>query len=446
MLCNSVRKVGALTLALGTFIGTAQAQPWVGQLVGYTEGQNSSIVQGPVTPACVPIELFTGNGNGTAPNDDAWTKAITFLNTHSGGNGCIAFGAGKYRFNNAATATYTNASRQAISVVGAGADATVLYFPNATDGLVLNMGASPSPAFHLRGISITSAAAVGTQKTGLIVTDSTTGWGGDATSSSIDDVTIRPDNTLQSTPSFGWFNGASFTGVGQVNVHGLTLLGVATKDASGHHNGGYGVGLQFQGNGLNGYNPYAVALNFDQLYVQAWNLGVLYGNWVQGVAISNSNIQQNVYGIQTGIYPGSPPGMEQPLLGQLSVTNSQIATYNNAVSFQTGIAATLFSNNLIMIAPNSAGIICAPCGGLIATGNTFSGPGPVTGPVASIGIMDSSPQSGAVLVTGNLFTLLDTGFASSTDVKTCNVQSNIYHVVNHWTSSFGTCTIGGGSP
>ena len=206
---------------MGMFIGTAQAQTigygLKGQFAGYNANGTNLVA---VTPSCVPIELFGGAGDGTTDNLTPWNNLIASFGTNSG---CVAFGAGKYKFTGAATAVYSNTTRQAISVFGAGADTSVLYFPNATDGLVFTMGATASPALpsarhfdHFR--------RRGDRKTALIVTDSTTGVGRDGTSHSIDDVTIRPDNTLQNT--LGWFNGASFTGVSQLNVHGFTLFGV----------------------------------------------------------------------------------------------------------------------------------------------------------------------------------------------------------------------------
>ena len=176
-------------------------------------------------------------------------------------------------------------------------------------------------------------------------------------------------------------------------------------------------------------------LNFDQIYVQFFNLGVMSGSWIQGVTISNSNINFNTFGLQT---PSGAGGV----LGQLSVTNSQFANYSNNVTFLTGVAATMFSNNLLLIRNNTSGIICQPCGSLTATGNTFEGE---ASPSGSAGIVDFA-GSGAVIVTGNVFTLLTSGFSSNTGATTCNVQSNIYHVVTNPIYNGGSCTIGGGTP
>src|SRR5262249_12669485 len=80
---------------------------------------------------CLTLETYGGAGNGTTDNSAAYGSAMSAIGTS---NGCISFGPGTYRFNSNGLSK-TLAAGQAMTLRGAGAESTILLFPNAGDGL-----------------------------------------------------------------------------------------------------------------------------------------------------------------------------------------------------------------------------------------------------------------------------------------------------------------------
>jgi hypothetical protein len=76
--------------------------------------------------------LDYGGGVGAIDNAPALSAALSALPSTGGS---IIFPAGKFQFNSAVS--FTLDANQSVSVVGAGMDATVLYWPN-TDGIVFS--------------------------------------------------------------------------------------------------------------------------------------------------------------------------------------------------------------------------------------------------------------------------------------------------------------------
>ena len=428
--CVSVGSGGNLidagaACATGTGSGTVAAAT-VGQIAQYSGTTTVAGIN--VVPAknggppCPNLEQFGGAGDGSTDNTAALNAAFASFGSSSG---CVGFGAGTYIFDSAISFSYSGSATQSITLRGVGQDVSILKWPNATNGLAFTMAGAARPSFHISDLSFTSAATPGSHS--AFSANNVQALQGDYPQSNITNVTFRGDNLSVLTDC--WDNAVTLTGVSIVNIEGVVAFGCPTGSPI---SGGTGNGIVVQGN--TGIPSYAVVINIDHTYLQYFQTGFVYGSYIQGVTIANSNINFNTFGIQSS-------SSETGVLGQLSVSNTQISNFSNNVTTNTAIASINFSNDLFLIANGTAGIVCSPCAGGTIVGNTFEGSASPTG---STGIFVGT-NGGPLMISGNDFTLLATAINASAGSSHCNIQSNAYLANTSNVGNFGTCTAGGGS-
>jgi nitrous oxidase accessory protein NosD len=312
------------------------------------------------------------------------------------------------------------------TIIGEGADVTVLRFDSGISGPAIILGANDQ-SIHVRDLSIVSAG-IPASTIGLsiaLITDS----GSTPTQSDITGVTIRGSDGYAKTNSFGTL--FSLSGVSNVTFINDNFIGTSGGAAFATSSGPTCVKL------VGTANSPPVQFNFLAVQANYCSAGIYYGKYVQGVSVSSSNFVGNHYGI---LIDSGQIGNDQ-----LAVSTSQ---FNNGAadiivkSLIDGV--TITGNDFYSITSGGVGIALNQVDSYAIVGNTFIG-------------INSTDQNAITIggglggtVTGNQFKgpsfanciLLDKGSSGA------NVQSNSYvgscvHVKNLGGSAN---TVGGGSP
>src|SRR5260221_7460249 len=147
---------------------------------------------------------FGGKGDGTTDNTAAFNSAAALL--PSGGN--LYFHPGKFKFNSSPSYTYSG-SKSSLTIVGAGADDTTLFFPSG-DGITLN-ASSAGHTFHFRDLTLTTGSA----GSGSAIVANNSVLLGAFGQNDITRVTIRGDDGYSITDY--WSNGIVINGFSNVN-------------------------------------------------------------------------------------------------------------------------------------------------------------------------------------------------------------------------------------
>jgi hypothetical protein len=313
-------------------------------MMGFTQagaGATARTVDAKLKDAFLCITDFGGAGDNATDNAAPLNRALAAL---TGTGGCIFFPPGKYRFT-AAVSFNLPAGIFSVALIGAGQDATVLTWPNAAGGMAFNY-AGISSSVHLRDLTLTSGVTSGGNAITLNQALSVVNVGVAATSD-IYRVTLRGDDGYRLTNY--WTTGLLISNVSAVQVDNLTIAGSSTQQ---------GIGASITGLSISG--TYAVLLDIAKSNFVGLATGLLYGSYVQGVTIDQTNFTF----VTTGI--GSA-ALETGALVQLSVTNSQFnpGTISGGVGIntQTIIGGLQILNNFFVIGgPSQFGIIVGQAG------------------------------------------------------------------------------------
>jgi hypothetical protein len=180
--------------------------------------------------------------------------------------------------------------------------------------------------------------------------------------------------------------------------------------------GGYstsGIGVAFSG--LPSSMTYAGVINVLNSSFNLLNVGMLYGSYIQGVTVSQSNFTGCEYGIASN-------SSETGVLSELQVTNSQF-NCRLGIALSAGIDGVGIANNLVLVPDGGIGIdLSGTSIGLSITGNTFDGIG-----AGAVGI--NAMASNALNIVGNQFsnfTGRGYGLVVGAPVANVSVQSNIF--------------------
>jgi hypothetical protein len=264
---------------------------------------------------------------GVSDSTTAFNSAASAVSS----TGSIEFPAGKFRFNSALSLTLPN-SLASVTVKGQGQDVTTLFWPNAAGGLTINYVNALNTA-HVRDLSFTTGQAGG--GTGLTFTSSAVSQG--IPVSDIYRVTLRGDDGYNVADY--WSTGVLSHNVSNLNVDGLMVQGVGSTGSGTLH----GIGMQSEG--APALPGYAVVVNVAKGVFQNLNTGILYGSYLQGLTVDQTNFTI----VQNGIISNAS---ETGTLGQLAVTNSQFGLFNNVgggIVTATAIAQTQIANNFFFI-------------------------------------------------------------------------------------------------
>jgi hypothetical protein len=279
----------------------------------------------PAAAACANILVYGGDPAGVADNDAAFAAAVA---NPSVNGPCVYFPAGTYKFAAQAVINITLAQKTA-RIVGDGKDLSKLTWTGgggiqinsnqrqsrvAVDGLTLLTGSSNA------GVGIDIEFSVHNNTFGSSIFRE-----------------LRIAGIVNQTNY--WGAAIKINGLSQVNYDGLDLYG---------QNSGLGIGL---GGGLcldlegsssnNSFIHNVVNSNFF-----GCDAGILYGQYVQGLTVVNSNFVNNINGIRVVASSGAATQ------SQLSVTNSQLDNNGDNILLAGGNNA-LISNNFFAILPNT---------------------------------------------------------------------------------------------
>lgn len=384
----------------------------------------SLIVAGPVYAQCVSITSYNGNGN----NSSALAAAFAALPTYGG---CISFPAGKYQFNTSVSLSLVG-SISSLTLVGAGADSTILYFPS-TSGITVNTN-SDTQSVHVRDVTFSTGTAGG--QTALTVTNAQPQVGA-LYGSDIFRTTFRGDDG--GALNEYWGTGVDILGQSNVNFDSVNFFGNGT--------GTGGVGISLSGNkNAKGVWYYGLVYNIAKCGFLWTNVGIEIVTYVQGVAVTQSNFTN---GVNSGIW-AQPNGYglnELAVTGgnQFAVGGPNDTSPGNDIIIQQPINNLIVSGNLFFVPPGGSGIFLdstpATGGYGSITNNIFeSGQGGI-GPYG-IYVETSNPNT---VVTGNVFEDLTTGI-DLVGTSGWNVQANTYLAVGTHVAAIGSNSVGVATP
>lgn len=319
-------------------------------------------------------------------------------------------------------------STASITIEGAGADVSILKWA-AGGGFQVNYS-GPGNSAHIRNLSIvTGTTATGN---GLVLYQNASSIPNPANSalSEISGVAIRGSDGYAATNY--WNTGIYISGVSNVNIVGSSITG----QGAGYTTVGTGISI------IGTSAAQGVQYNIVGSAIQYVGTGLLYGNYVQGVAVAQSNFTGDNYGIVV-----NTPAQGQD---QLTITGSQFNCKTIGIYDQIGIAGLSIYGNYIIVPYTTgstvAGVQLASVFGASITSNVIQRIG--SSNTNTNGVIIQGGGTIAGVITGNVLANLYTGIWLTTASSNINVQSNAYtgntnsNVLNQGTGN----TVGGGSP
>lgn len=370
------------------------------------------------TGACTDITAY----GGSPANPDNRAALAAALNAIWGSGGCVSFPAGRFTFASNFKFVLPNGSAS-ITLTGAGADVTQLYWPTGGGLTIDYVGAENS--VHLRNMALTTGSVgVGS----AVLLNQTKGNVGVADNALSDffDITIRGADGYSQNDY--WDRAVEINQISNVNLVGLVISG---PGGSAYSTKGIGVLLEGSTN-----NP-AVVFNVTGATFDYLSQGIVYGQQVQGLTVSQSNFVGDGYGIYI---PRNISGLDQ-----LTVVGSQFNCATGGIYVGSSLSNTLFSANLFIVPNTGRGIYLQQAYLYSVTGNSFNIGGP-PGNVYPIGIEVGSTAGGGT-ITGNLFDNMVAAIVLDRTSTGANVQSNEYSNDLIKVKNLGTGnTVGGGTP
>jgi nitrous oxidase accessory protein NosD len=311
------------------------------------------------------------------------------------------------------------------SLVGAGADVSVVNFTGSSGGLAFDY-LGPNNSVHVRDLSLVTAA--GGSATGLslvqtvAVADPALG-----ALSDVRGVTLR--GSLAAPATEYWATAISVSGVSNVNFSGLNIVG---PTGAAYSSTGNGIALS----GSTGAP--AVAFNVTGSNFNYLGTGIVYGSAVQGLTVAQSNFTGDAYGI---LVAAGGSGLDQ-----LAVSGSQFNCQNEGILAQSWVPNTLIQGNLFIVPNTGVGIQLNAAGLYSLSGNSFNTGSATAGAVYPIGVVLTASNAPGV-ITGNSFDHMNVGVVLQAGTGAVNVQSNTYSNTATSVSNAGTGNlVGGGSP
>jgi len=372
-----------------------------------------------VSAQCISITSYGGSGNGTTNNSPALSSAFAAL---PAGGGCISFPAGSFLFSTPVSLSYpAGGGVYSLTLLGSGQDSTTLSWA-ASNGITINTTASRQ-TIHVRDMTFGTSSAG--NYTALQINNSLPM--GIVTASDISHVYFRGNDGGQETEY--WGIGINDVGLPDMYFDTDTFVG-----PSGVPGGGIAISL----NGNSNVSPnYAVIFDISKCGFFQVHTGLQIGNWIQGVAVTQSNFTGGTNGIVV-----EPLTDGANSLSELAITGgNQFNTFGDQISIQQPTQNVVLNGNLLFIQKGFSGVA------FVATGtsfqntfvnNVFQGlPGGGTG-------IYVGAHSTASVVTGNVFDSLDIGvqlqYASGWTVDSNNYTGVTVSVANPTGNSVGVAT------
>jgi len=371
------------------------------------------------TGACTDITAY----GGSPANPDNRAALAAALNASAGGGACVSFPPGQFTFAGNFKFVMPNGNAS-ITLTGAGADVTQLYWPTGGGLTIEYVGADNS--VHLRNVSLTT----GSTGIGSALVLNQTNGDVDAADNALNDLV---DVTIRGADGYSqndyWDRAVEINQISNVNLVGLVISG---PGGAAYSNRGVGVVLEGSSN-----NP-AVVFNVTGGSFNYLSKGIVYGQQVQGLSVSQSNFVGDDYGIYV------PPNISG--LDQLTVAGSQFNCATGGIYVGSSLSNTLFSANLFIVPNTGRGIYLQQAYLYSAVGNSFNIGSSAKGSDYPIGIEAGSTAGGGTII-GNLFDNMVTAIMLDRSSTGANVQSNEYSNDSTKVKNLGTGNIvGGGTP
>jgi hypothetical protein len=413
--------VGKIGAVVGIAVCTSIAAAQTATLRPDPSGAGHSVSSG-AAPAqsCPSIETY-GGSTGRADNAPALVAALA---ASSGEGHCVSFPPGRFTFAAAVTFRLPDGSASA-TLRGAGADVTELSWP-AGGGLTVEFVGQDN-SVHVRDLSLTTGTAGAGRALVLRQSADLGGSPADNALSDVSAVTIRGADGYAVTDY--WETGVVIVGVSNVDLTGLVVTGPGGEAYASH-----GQGVVLEGSA----GDPLVVVNIAGATFNYLLKGLVYGNQVEGVTVSQSNFTGDDYGIFV------PPGLSG--LDQLAVTASQFNCARAGVYVGSHTSNTLFSSNLFIVPNTGTGVLLELAYLYSAVGNAFNSGSASMTQSHPVGI-DIGPTAGGGTVTGNLFDNMAAAVVLEKGSTGGNVQSNEYSNDPVTVRNLGSGNhVGGGSP
>lgn len=351
LLMNSTAGPVPLTqnaIVAGNVVSAIYSTRYASFLVGYSVPQNTYPV--------IDVVAYGAVGDGATINN---TAIQTALNAAAPGN-MIRFPCGVYKMT--AQPVVTVAAGKHLTVQGSGPDCTVLYMSGGVGGLTINYGSVYSSA-DVNDMTFTTDQVGG--QTGLTIQSlgvpplaQADNYG---PTNTIRNVNFRGFNQYGADTNY-WGVAFNDVSVSNVDIIGGVCNGVSTAG------GPPTFGTCYSLNGNPATQIYAVIINFFGTITNDCQIGVYYGNWVQGVNAHGMNSVGCSYGITTASTVNS--GANEALDG-LQFIGGQIQAFVCGICInESGFDQLIVSGAQFIVEPNAVGIKAAGNAWVI-TGNQF---------------------------------------------------------------------------
>jgi hypothetical protein len=341
----------------------------------------------------VSVKDFGAVGDGTA--DDTTAMQAAFAAAH-----IVYLPPGKYRLTANIRKTFSASAIEAFTLIGAGSDNTILFWPNANGGMVFDYQNGWNNSVSLSDFSCTTAQpgnSVAINLSSSVYNASPA----NAAPNNISRVTFRGDDGYFSTTNY-WQIGIAVNNVSSINVNSVYVSGLSQPSR-----GGSGITMA----GLPASSGWAVVLNItDSIFNNLAN-GFLYGAWAQGITIDRSQFNgcNNAISVVSGA----------TALDQLVVTNSQFALISGqtALSANSAVSDMQFSHNYFIITQsNITALTLGAANNLIVADNWFTAQNPTNTTAIDInGIVAAT----AATITGNQFY----GFTTAINLRASTINT-----------------------
>lgn len=364
----------------------------------------------PAVPGdCKNILSYGGAGNNSTDNT---TPLNNLLAAASNGPVCAYFPPGKYKFS--ANVAYTLANANAsITIKGDGADLTELTW-SGTDGITVNY-VSPFNSVHVRDMTFTTSGVNGGTALKLNQTYASYGNTANSAPSDIIGVTFRGADGYAAAQYWAY-------GIDVFNVSNINFINDSfTGGAGGYATAGVGVNLH----GTSAVPP--VVFNFTDTLFQWLQTGIIYGAYVQGVTVAQSNFTGDGYGIHV-------PANDQ-IIDQLAVTSSEFNCGLQGIYVESSLSNTIIHNDYFIVPTNAVGLGMPTIYSYSIVGNTFE---PLMGATNTTGVAINNTIGSGGVISANVFSYLNTGVYLQSASSKANLQSNQYaNNTNDYVNSAG---------
>jgi hypothetical protein len=299
----------------------------------------------------IDVIAYGAVGDGQTNNNSSLQAAFNAAQTTGG---FVRFPCGVFKVTVSITALIPASSN--ITVGGSGQECTQVLF-SGSNGFAFTW-ANLYSSFNMHDLSIVTDQ-VGAY-TGLSLTLS----GGSAGQSdefapfqAIDNVAFR-GNDLGGAHADYWATAFYESGVSNIGISG------------GGCNGSGSLGICYSVNGDVSTEYYSVAINFNNVGINSCNVGLYYGDYVQGVTFNGVNILC-AQGVTTPITPGGTLDNLSMSNSQMNVTTCGVCIYDTNTG-AAGFVGVYVTTSLFIVESGATGMILNGNDWII-NGNDFGG-------------------------------------------------------------------------